>query len=62
MTVQIDKNLCISCGTCEALAPDVFKMDIDGKAELKKSFDENKNMEAIKQVIETCPVNAVSIK
>jgi ferredoxin len=62
MKVQIDQNLCIGCGTCEALAPEVFKMGPDNKAEVKEGFTEEKNLEAIKQAIETCAVNAISMK
>lgn len=62
MKVAIEKNLCIGCGTCEALAPEVFKINSDSKAEIIEGFDEKKNTEAIKQCIDTCPVNAISIK
>jgi len=62
MKITIDKELCIGCGTCEALAPDVFSMNEEGKAELKKGFDEEKNKDAINQTVETCPVNAVKVE
>ena len=34
MKIIIDKDLCIGCGTCAAIASKSFKMGEDGKAEL----------------------------
>ena len=61
MKVEVDNDLCIGCGTCEALAPEVFKM-VGDKAEVKEGADFEKNIEVIKQSIDTCAVNAISLK
>jgi len=31
----IDKNTCIGCGTCIAIAPEIYEFDSDGKAKAK---------------------------
>jgi ferredoxin len=57
MKVNIDKNLCIGCGTCVSIAPKSFKLDVDGKAEtIEPMKDEEK---VIKEAIDSCPVTAI---
>ncbi len=57
MKIVIDKNLCIGCGTCVAIAPKSFKIDKDGKAEVIKPPQDNEA--AIKEAIDSCPVAAI---
>ena len=35
MNVTIDKKICIGCGACAALCPDVFEMGADSKSHVK---------------------------
>jgi len=57
MKISIDKNLCIGCGTCVAIAPKTFKLGADGKAEaIEPAGDEEKT---IKEAIDSCPVSAI---
>jgi len=40
--IILDKNTCINCGSCEAEAPDFFKMSDDGELKLLNgSMNEN---------------------
>ena len=55
--VKIDKELCIGCGACEAVCPDVFEM-MDGKAVVKAGSDTSKP--CVKNAKEGCPVDAIS--
>ena len=56
----VDKNKCIGCGTCVALAPKTFKLGADFKAEvISPPGDEE---EKIKEAIDSCPVNAIKFK
>jgi ferredoxin len=57
MKINIDKNLCIGCGTCVSIASKSFKLGIDGKAEaIEPMGDEEK---IIKEAIDSCPVAAI---
>lgn len=59
MKPKIDENLCIGCGTCEALCPIVFKVAEDGKAKVLEA-DYAANTNGIKESIEACPVQCIS--
>lgn len=59
--VKIDKNICIGCGTCEAICDEVFEInDETQKAEVKPDANLEKNEECISEAIESCPVEAIS--
>jgi ferredoxin len=40
MKISIDREGCISCGTCEALCPQVFKLltETDGKSSIIETY------------------------
>ena len=59
MKPKIDENLCIGCGTCEALCPKVFKVAEDGKAKVLAA-DYVAEATTIKEAIEACPVQCIS--
>jgi ferredoxin len=58
MAVSIDKNLCISCGTCVAMCPDTFIIDDNGKAEVIK----DESSECAKNAAVSCPVQAIAVR
>jgi ferredoxin len=53
--VKIDKKLCIGCGTCVAIAPEIFDLGKDGKAYVKNP----KGKGNIQDAINSCPVGAI---
>jgi ferredoxin len=57
-TVQVDQDVCISCGLCIANVPDVFRFADDGKAEV---YDpEGASEDTIQQeAIDICPVSCI---
>jgi len=60
MKVKVDKNLCIGCGACQAIAPSVFELEDDG---LAKAIDDEIKEEIKEDVIdalEGCPTSAIS--
>lgn len=58
-TPAINKDLCIGCGLCETIYPEVFKLGEDFKSEvIGECQDEQKCQEAIG----SCPVSAISWK
>ncbi|MGB9706973.1 MAG: ferredoxin [Microgenomates group bacterium] len=55
--ITVDKQKCIGCGTCVAIAPKSFKLGDDGKAQpIEPPGDEE---EKIKEAVESCPVSAI---
>jgi ferredoxin len=57
--VKVDENLCIGCGTCEALCPTVFKMDMEsGKSKVIAEECGDCNCQ---EAIDSCPVSAISM-
>ncbi|HLD28208.1 MAG TPA: ferredoxin [Patescibacteria group bacterium] len=51
-------DVCIACGTCTAIAPEVFKLG-DIKAEVMEA-DYEANKDKIDDAIAQCPVQAIS--
>jgi len=55
--IKVDQNKCSGCGVCEALCPEVFKVE-------EKSAVINQDWEGcgcdIENAINSCPENAIS--
>jgi len=58
MAISVNQDLCIGCGTCEALCPSVFKLNQAGKAEVIRQD----GAACAKNSAESCPVQAISIE
>jgi ferredoxin len=60
MKVKVDRDLCVGIGNCVAIAPAVFKLDNENKANVinVSATIEEKIMRAA----ESCPVNAIIIE
>ncbi len=67
MKVYVEKDLCIACGACGSVAPDVFDYDDDGIA--YNIIDDNENTAVIPAELEddvhdasdSCPTDAIKI-
>jgi len=55
---KVNQEICIGCGTCEALCPKVFRV-IDGKSNVIAPDCGDCNCE---EAIQSCPVTAISIE
>ena len=55
--VEVNKDLCIGCGSCVALAPDSFAFGDDGLAEAKTE----EITEDVRDAAEGCPTDAIQI-
>jgi len=53
---KINKTKCIGCGLCASICPEVFEIDENSKAKIKKQ----KNIPCVKEAINSCPVNAIT--
>jgi len=59
MSLKVDKDICIGCGACAAICPDVFEIDDDGLAKsIVDVVPEEVNEDAI-DAKEGCPVDAI---
>jgi len=54
--VKIDKEKCISCGSCASLCPEVFELDENNIAQIKS----DKKCEKLNEIIDLCPGEAIS--
>ena len=70
-TVQHNRPDCIGCAACEAVTPDFWEMNEDGKADIKqgRKLDnewqeldiEEKDFESNKEAADSCPVNVIHL-
>ena len=56
---SINKEKCIGCSSCEAVAPEIFEMQ-DGKAQVKKQPATEKENAKTKEAADICPVDAIT--
>jgi len=59
MKMEVDQDLCISCGACVDVCPEVFDWNSDDKAsvsmnEILAEFEDQSN-----EAAEGCPTNAI---
>ncbi len=54
MSIKVDQNTCIGCGTCAATCEESYAINAEGKAEFVKESACANN------AIEACPVKAIS--
>jgi len=69
--LQHDRPNCIGCAACEAVAPDFWEMNGDGKSDIKnaKNLDngwqeleiDGKNLQENEDAANSCPVNVIHI-
>jgi ferredoxin len=55
---KVNEELCIGCGTCEALCAEVFKLE-NGKSHV--IADECGSCDCA-EVVSSCPVNAITLE
>lgn len=54
-TLHVEKELCIGCGACASIEPNIFEIDDDG---LAKVINEEIN-EDVQMAIDSCPTGAI---
>lgn len=59
MKVEVDPDLCIACGACVNIAPEIFDWDDDGKAKAIVDEVPEDSEEAANDSVESCPTEAI---
>jgi ferredoxin len=59
MKACVDKSLCIGCGLCTAVCPEVFEMDDDGMAKAIEVEIPEKLSGSVEDAKTQCPVSAI---
>ena len=62
MKVTVDKDLCIGCGVCEGIAPELFSLENLPTAEVLLSFVPEDMREAARQAAADCPESAILVE
>ena len=57
MSIKINQEKCIGCGRCTEICPEVFKLNENGKAEVKNEKDTECAMKAVNE----CPQEVISV-
>jgi len=73
--VVVEKEPCIACGVCWALAPDIFELDpATGKTKIKDPYKKDDNekqsvgevpdnmLDTVKNAAASCPTNSIKIE
>jgi len=57
---KVDRELCIGCGVCASLCPDVFEIDSEGKAVVREGADCD-SVGCCQDAADSCPVGAITL-
>jgi ferredoxin len=61
MKVRVNQDICIGCGLCASMSPEVFQMNDDGLAEAITEDVADDQEEAAEESANDCPVSAIFI-
>ncbi|MBR3676249.1 MAG: ferredoxin [Alphaproteobacteria bacterium] len=56
----VNPDLCIGCGLCVSMAPEVFRLNEQGLSEAYAETPEDE-LDAVVEAVDSCPVKAISI-
>ncbi len=58
MYAMVEQDACLGCGSCEAVAPDVFRMNDEGLAEAYAEVTDDLKG-AVEEAMEMCPGSCI---
>ena len=59
MKVIVDEDLCISCGLCMSLCPEVFDWNADDKSQVNVDTVPKEEEDCTREAIDSCPTEAI---
>jgi ferredoxin len=60
--IVLDQDRCMGHGQCELVAPDLFKLDEHGIAQVLIECPDDSKLAALEQAIKRCPEAVISIE
>ncbi len=61
MKITIDTDICVGCGFCNEICPQVFFIQGEGAIAVTNLMS-SENLESAKEAAEKCPVDAIRIE
>ena len=62
MKAIVDRDACISCGLCESVCPEVFKLDDEDISTVIQDPIDSENEDCARESEDSCPTNAIHIE
>ncbi|GAA0104356.1 ferredoxin [Paraclostridium sordellii] len=62
MKAFVDKDVCIGCGACTGICPEIFEMEDDGLAVAKDGDVPAELEESAVEAQDGCPVSAITVE
>jgi ferredoxin len=62
MRIILDQDRCMGHGQCELVAPDLFKLDADGIAQVLAEHPDDNQLKRLEEAIRRCPEAVISIE
>jgi ferredoxin len=62
MKATVDRDACISCGLCESVCPDVFKLDDESISTVIQDPVAAENEDCAKEAESGCPTDAIHVE
>lgn len=62
MKAFVDKDICIGCGACIGICPEVFDMDDDGLAVAIENEINSELQDSAADAQDSCPVSAITVE
>lgn len=62
MELIVDQDLCISCGLCVEICPEIFDWNDEDKADVQVPELPEKEIDCSLEALEGCPVEAIQKK
>jgi ferredoxin len=62
MKATVNQDLCIGCGLCAEMSPEVFEVNEDGKAVVKVGQVPAEAQEVCRDAATQCPTEAIDVE
>ena len=62
MKVNVKQDVCIGCGACASICPEVFELNDEGVSTAKVEDVPEENKDKVTDAKESCPVGAIETK